>query len=66
MNGAMHEPGVVAQWRNDADAGNPAGPLFISGEYAEADIVSEKQRATFFTLCGCGTACTGSQTRQCC
>lgn len=66
MNGATQEANVVAQWRNSADAGNPAGPLFVSGEYAEADIVSDKQRATMFTLCGCGTACTGSQTLQCC
>ncbi|MGH8033557.1 MAG: DUF6229 family protein [Luteimonas sp.] len=66
MNDAMHDANVVAQWRNNADADNPAGPLFVSGEYAEADIVSEKVRETMFTFCGCGTACTGSQNLQCC
>jgi hypothetical protein len=31
---------LVAQWRNHAEANNPAGSLF-SGEFAEAEIVWE-------------------------
>lgn len=51
-----------ARWRNQADLDNPAGPLFIGGRNAEADIVCETG-----TVSGrCGTACTGSGTRQCC
>jgi len=53
---------LVAQWRSQADASNPAGPLFIGGEFAEADIVGDTS-----TISGkCGTACSGSRTRQCC
>lgn len=53
---------LVALWRSSADAANPAGPLFIGGEFAEADIVCETG-----TISGkCGTACSGSRTRLCC
>lgn len=55
---------MVSGWLNDAGLDSPAGPLFSSSQFAEADIVSESIRPT--TLGGCGTACTGSQTRQCC
>ncbi|MCP3142758.1 DUF6229 family protein [Pyxidicoccus sp. QH1ED-7-1] len=41
---------------------NPAGPLFIGGEFTEADIICETG-----TISGrCGTACTGSRTLDCC
>jgi hypothetical protein len=53
---------LVAQWRN-SEIDNPAGPLFISGQFSEADIISEN---TSGTSGHCGTACSGSVTRQCC
>ena len=53
---------LVAQWRSDADANNPAGGLFISGEFAEADIVCETTGGSG----KCGTACSYSRTRLCC
>lgn len=47
-------------WRNDAGAGNPAGPLFLSGEFAQADIV-------FNSTDDCtASICTGSCTVMCC
>jgi hypothetical protein len=52
---------LVAQWRN-TEIDNPAGPLFISGEFAEAEIIGEG----FIFTAQCGTACSGSATRQCC
>lgn len=51
---------LVAQWRNLGEQNNPAGPLFAAGEFAEADIISATPGLT------CGTACSGSFTRQCC
>lgn len=52
---------MVQQWRNCADAANPAGPLYIAGEFAEADI----------TLAGSAlissiSECTGSHHTECC
>jgi Family of unknown function (DUF6229) len=53
---------LVEHWR-DGGQDNPAGPLFAAGIFAEADITSD---------CGggpthqCGTACSGSLTRECC
>lgn len=52
---------MVAAWRNDAGADNPAGPLFISGEFAEADIAGDNEIITRNT-----SACTGCGTIQCC
>jgi hypothetical protein len=51
----------VAQWRNDANSSNPAGPLF-NGEFAEADITADASAYTAF----CGSNCTWSITRYCC
>lgn len=53
---------IVAQWRNGADYGHPSGPLFMSGEFAEADIVCETSSGSG----KCGTACTWSYGRECC
>ena len=61
MNKQNSQTGLVAQWRN-TEIENPAGPLFISGEFAEADIIGE----SFFITEQCGTQCSGSVTRQCC
>jgi hypothetical protein len=53
---------LVAQWRN-GEIGNPAGPLFITSQFSEGDIICE----TCEGCSGyCGTACTGSVTRYCC
>ena len=60
MNNTSDGAELVAQWRNGAEQDNPAGPLFAAGEFAEADIVNATQAWT------CGTACSGSITRQCC
>lgn len=62
MNNMTRSDELVAQWRASADASNPAGPLFIGGEFAEADIVCE----TTGISGKCGTGCTGSITRICC
>jgi hypothetical protein len=53
---------LVSQWRTQADAFNPAGPLFVGGEFAEADIVCETSGISG----KCGTACSGSRTLMCC
>jgi len=53
---------LVANWRTSADGDNPAGPLYASGVYAEADMVV----AGWPESGRCGTACTYSRTRQCC
>ncbi|MEV0389798.1 DUF6229 family protein [Nonomuraea sp. NPDC050643] len=71
---------IVAGWRGGRPSvegwDSPAGPLFASGEYAEADITMEAIfAATGCTGAGCpqptttqacGTACTYSLGRQCC
>jgi hypothetical protein len=62
MNQISHGADVVAQWRSSADANNPAGALFVGGEFAEADIVCETGNISG----RCGTVCTGSRTRYCC
>lgn len=59
MNATLNGSELVAQWRNGGKQ-SPAGPLFASGEFAEADIVSATPTIT------CGTACSGSWTRECC
>jgi hypothetical protein len=60
MNNTLSGTERVAQWRNGGGQSNPAGPLFAAGEFAEADIVSATPTIT------CGTACSGSWTRECC
>ena len=59
MNPTLSGAELVARWRNGSQ-NSPAGPLFASGEFAEADIVSATPTIT------CGTACSGSLTRECC
>ncbi|NVJ10561.1 hypothetical protein HUW63_35815 [Myxococcus sp. AM001] len=62
MNESVQGTELVDQWRNNADKSNPAGPLFIGGEFTESDIVHE----TIVISGRCGTGCSGSQTRLCC
>ncbi|HEY2346315.1 MAG TPA: DUF6229 family protein [Xanthomonadaceae bacterium] len=63
MNDVNQGSDLVAQWRNGDSMSNPAGALFIGGQFAEADIISEIKG---FSPNVCGTACTGSAKRQCC
>jgi len=63
MKDTMVGEEVVARWRNGGEQ-NPAGPLFVAGEFAEADMTNG---------CGtggcsytCGTNCTGSGICWCC
>lgn len=60
MNDTSDAAEVVAQWRNQGNEDNPAGPLFAGGEFAEADIVNATPGIT------CGTACSGSVGHPCC
>lgn len=61
---------LLEGWRNHAGAGNPAGPLFASGQFAEGDITCNTNAVTVGVICTgsgqCGTACTGSAKYQCC
>jgi hypothetical protein len=52
------ENAVVAKCREDAGIDNPAGPLFVGGDFAEADIIGDTMAITD----RCGTACTASST----
>ena len=60
MNGTFSGAELVAQWRNGGGQSSPAGPLFASGEFAEADIVNATVLDT-----GC-CLCSGSFTHPCC
>lgn len=53
---------IAASWRNSASGENPAGELFASGTFAEADIVCETGTGSG----KCGTVCTGSTIAHCC
>ncbi|WP_266157039.1 DUF6229 family protein [Dyella silvatica] len=55
MNTVLEGDALVAQWRASADADSPAGPLFIGGRYAKADIVDSGESITTNFLCTCGT-----------
>jgi hypothetical protein len=61
MNDKLDCAELVAQWRNVGVQDNPAGPLFASGEFAEADIVNATSE--FITRC---SACSGSAGHPCC
>jgi hypothetical protein len=52
---------IVARWRTGA-ADSPAGPLFIGGRYAEAELI---EPARLETQQPC-SACTASRTVFCC
>lgn len=54
MKDILSGPELIAHWRNAAGQDNPAGPLFIAGEFAEADIVNSVGAHT------CSLDCTGS------
>lgn len=64
MNKTSSGVEVVAQWRISAEFGNPAGPLFAAGEFAEADIVCITSEYSFgCTRC---SPCSGCVTHPCC
>lgn len=60
MNHTSSGAALVAMWRNGS-AASPAGPLFASGQFAEADIVNAT--ADFYTGY---SSCSGSLTHPCC
>jgi hypothetical protein len=51
---------LIEHWRNGGQD-NPAGPLFSSGPFAEADITTNDCGHT-----ACGTQCSSSLTLGCC
>ena len=59
---------LIARWRSDANATSPAGPLFVAGPFAEADIAGDTNTISAGAMCtqGCGTICTGSAGHTCC
>ena len=60
---------LIARWRSDANAASPAGPLFVTGPFAEADIAGDTNTVTAGVLCEsgrCGTICSGSAGHPCC
>jgi hypothetical protein len=59
MNNTLGGADLVAQWRN-GNKQSPAGPLFASGEFAEADIVNATAE---ITRC---SGCSGSEYMACC
>jgi hypothetical protein len=61
----MKNEELVARWRNGGEQNNPARPLFVAGEFAEADIT---QGCGGGTHCynTCGTGCPGSALCFCC
>lgn len=52
---------IVSGWLAEAGDVNPAGPLYASGMFAEADIIDMVHRDTH----PC-SSCTASTTRACC
>jgi hypothetical protein len=54
---------LAADWRRQAGAGNPAGPLYVRGEFAEAEIVGTRTSAAGAKS---GGLMTGSRAAACC
>jgi Family of unknown function (DUF6229) len=52
----------VTRWRTQPGLDNPAGPLFVSGDHAPADIVGHDDAPTL----RCGSICTGTVPFSCC
>lgn len=59
MNHTLSGAELVARWRNGSQ-NSPAGPLFASGEFAEADITDIIGVYTGYS------SCSGSLTHPCC
>jgi hypothetical protein len=56
----------IARLRTEADAGHPAGPLYVSGEFAEADMMAEELVLTPVPHCPICTIDSSSKIGQCC
>ena len=52
---------TAEQWRTTAEPGNPAGPLYMSGIFAEPDIVEAE--ASYTHVC---SVCSASNGHPCC
>ena len=59
MHNTLGGADLVAQWRNGSKL-SPAGALFASGAFAEADIIDELGLYTGYS------SCSGSLTHPCC
>jgi 3'-phosphoadenosine 5'-phosphosulfate sulfotransferase (PAPS reductase)/FAD synthetase len=53
---------TAEQWRTIAEPGNPAGPMYASGLFAESDIIAAEAS---YSHAGC-SLCTASRTIACC
>jgi hypothetical protein len=56
---------IAEGWRSGAASDSPAGPLYIAGKFAEADIAAPG-RAFTFVSCLARTACTAQNGHPCC
>jgi hypothetical protein len=57
---------VIARWRSSPDGDSPAGPLYSTGAFAEADIAAPDMLLSH-ALCTVGcSSCTASNTNDCC
>ena len=66
MKDTMVSEELVARWRNGGEQNNPAGPLFVAGEFAEADMTNSCHGGTCGPYTWCGTNCSGSGICFCC
>jgi hypothetical protein len=57
---------IVLRWRSSAGDDSPAGPLYASGAFAEADIAAPDMVSTFARYSGGCSACTASHGHPCC
>lgn len=57
---------MIARLRTEADAGHPAGPLYVAGEFAESDMMAEEMTLTALCTKACCTNNTSSKIGQCC
>jgi hypothetical protein len=60
----MKNEDLVMRWRNGGEENNPAGPLFVAGEFAEVDITNDCAGCPAWNTCG--TGCSGSGICWCC
>ncbi len=57
---------TIDRWRNEAGADHPAGPLYISGEFAETEMMAEMMVFSPITHCLICTVDSSSKIGQCC
>jgi hypothetical protein len=56
---------IAAGWRSGAATDSPAGPLYIAGKFAEADIAAPGRALTHIS-CLARTVCTAQGGTACC